>query len=80
MHPLLLEGLTDAAGFIGGALLGFGVGKLLGLDLFAAGYGSASIAAIALVGIGGGAGLQAARHWRRLRLARSLKDAKGKKP
>ena len=61
---LFIEGLSDAIGFIGGALLGFWIGRLLGLDIFAAGYGNASIAGILLVGIGGGGGLQLARRWR----------------
>jgi len=64
---LLLEGASDAAGFVVGALAGYGAALLLGLDLFAPGYGSASIGAIALVGLGGGLGLQGARHWRRRR-------------
>jgi hypothetical protein len=62
---LLIEGLSDAAGFVGGALLGFWAGQLLGFDIFAAGYGSASMIGIALVGLGGGLGLQLARRWRR---------------
>jgi hypothetical protein len=63
-NNLLLEGISDAIGFIGGALLGFWVGRLLGLDIFAAGYGNDSIGAIVLVGLGGGLGLQVARKWR----------------
>ena len=64
MLASLIEGLTDAIGFVAGALLGYGVGAALGLDLFAPGYGTGSIIAIMLVGIGGGAGLQAARRFR----------------
>ena len=64
MFATLLEGLTDAAGFVVGCLLGFGLGQGLGLDLFAPGYGTGSIAAILLVGIGGGVGLQVARRFR----------------
>jgi hypothetical protein len=64
MFASLMEGLTDAIGFVVGALLGFGVGAAFGLDLFAPGYGTGSIIAILLVGIGGGMGLQAARHFR----------------
>jgi len=60
----LLEGVSDAVGFVGGALLGFWGGQLLGLDLFAPGYGLDSIGAILLVGLGGGFGLQLARRWR----------------
>ena len=62
---LLLEGLSDAVGFVGGALLGFWIGRLLGLNIFAEGYGNASIAGIVLVGLGGGVGLQLARRWRK---------------
>ena len=61
---LLLEGLSDAVGFVGGALAGYGVSLLLGMDVFAEGYGTASIAGIALVGLGVGLGLHLARRWR----------------
>ena len=62
---LLIEGVSDAVGFVGGALLGFWAGRLLGFDLFAPGYSNASIAGILLVGLGGGLGLQLARRWRK---------------
>ena len=64
MLASLIEGLTDAIGFIVGALLGYGLGVTFGLNLFAEGYGTGSIIAIMLVGLGGGLGLQAARHFR----------------
>ena len=67
MNPLLLEGLSDAIGFLGGALLGFWIGRLLGIDIFAPGYGNAAIAGFLRVGVGGGAGVQLARRWRRSR-------------
>ena len=67
----LLEGISDAVGFVGGALLGFWGGQLLGLDLFAPGYGAASIGSILLVGLGGGIGLQLARRWRASQAASS---------
>lgn len=60
----LQEGLSDAIGFVGGALLGFWLGRWLGFDVFAPGYGNASVGGIVLVGLGGGAGLQIARRWR----------------
>jgi hypothetical protein len=63
MFASLIEGLTDAMGFVVGALLGYGIGAALGLDLFAPGYGTGSIVAILLVGLGGGMGLQAARRF-----------------
>ena len=71
MHPLLIEGLSDAVGFIGGALLGYWIGQALGLDLLAPGYGPSALGGIALVGLGGGIGLHLARRWRK---ARSGKD------
>jgi hypothetical protein len=64
MSPLLLEGLTDAVGFIGGVLLAYWIGKVLGFDPLAEGYGGNSIGGIVLAGLGGGIGLQLARKWR----------------
>lgn len=71
---LLKEGLSDAIGFVGGALVGFWAGRLLGLDLFAPGYGNASVGAILLVGLGGGIGLQLARKWRSRQTDKSQSD------
>ena len=56
-------GLSDAIGFLGGSLAGYWIGKLLGMDIFAPGYGVSSTVAILLVGLGGGLGLQLARRW-----------------
>ena len=61
---LLLEGVSDAVGFIGGALAGYWIGQFIGWDIFSEGYSGTSIGAIALVGLGGGGGLQLARLWR----------------
>jgi hypothetical protein len=63
-QPLWLEGVSDAIGFLAGALFGFGIGRLLGLDIFADGYGNIALGGIVLVGLGGGLGLQLARRWR----------------
>ena len=60
-------GLSDAIGFLGGSLSGYWLGKLLGMDIFAPGYGKSSTIAILLVGLGGGLGLQLARRWQRSR-------------
>jgi hypothetical protein len=60
---LLLEGIADAVGFLGGALLGLWIGRMFGLDIFAAGYGNKVLGAILLVGLGGGLGLKVARLW-----------------
>ena len=61
LKKLLIAGLVDAAGFSSGALLGFFLGKAIGADVFAAGYGNASMVGILLCGLGGGVGLQVAR-------------------
>ncbi|TXH89047.1 MAG: hypothetical protein E6Q78_08560 [Rhodoferax sp.] len=63
-NKLLIEGISDAVGFVGGALLGFWAGQWMGWDIFSQGYSPASIGGIVLVGLGGGAGLQIARRWR----------------
>ncbi|MEP6791892.1 MAG: hypothetical protein ABI907_10995 [Ramlibacter sp.] len=65
MNPLLLEGLTDATGFVGGVLLAYWLGLAVGFNPLAEGYGNSAIGGIVLAGIGGGAGLQLARRWRK---------------
>ena len=52
--PSLAEGISDAIGFVGGALAGFWLGQWLGMDIFAPGYGNKSLVGIVLVGLGGG--------------------------
>ncbi|MBC7469291.1 MAG: hypothetical protein H7322_08195 [Ramlibacter sp.] len=64
MNPLLIEGLTDAVGFMAGVLVAWLAGHLLGFDPLADGYGNSAIAGIVLAGLGGGAGVQLARRWR----------------
>lgn len=74
-----LEGITDAFGFVAGALTGFAIGHQLGLELLAPSYDTPSTIAIALVGLGGGAGLQLARAWRsswRPRVASNSNDTR----
>lgn len=57
-------GIAQAVLFVVGAMLGRGLGLLLGLDAFGSGeYSKREIIGIALVGLGGGAGAQAARVW-----------------
>ena len=63
-RQLLIEGFSDAVGFVGGALAGYWLGQFLGWDIFSEGYSGTSIGAIALVGLGGGGGLHLARLWR----------------
>lgn len=68
-NPLLVEGVTDAVCFVGGALLGYGLARLLGLDPLTEHYDLPSVVGIALVGLGGGVGLNLARRWRSNRKA-----------
>ena len=70
---LLMDGLADAVGFIGGSLMAFWLGRLLGINIFDAGYSNTTIAGIVMVGIGGGLGLQVAR---RVRATQRAKQAK----
>jgi hypothetical protein len=76
-----IEGATDAIGFVAGAFGGYGLGLVLGFDVFSPGYETSGIVGIVLVGIGGGPGLQIARATRR-RNAGSEKgsEAPGKSP
>ena len=67
MNPLLLEGLTDAAGFVGGFLVALVLARLLGFDPMVPGYANSTVAGMVMVGIGGGLGLQLARRWRAAR-------------
>ena len=70
-HParyLLLLGAGQALGFVLGAMLGWAAGTALGLDaLDPAGYTSSAMLGIALIGLGGGAGVQLARYGYRRR-------------
>ena len=61
-RQLMKLGIAQAVLFMVGAMLGRGLGLLLGLDAFGSGeYGKREILGIALIGLGGGAGAQAAR-------------------
>lgn len=71
MNRLLIEGLTDAVGFLAGALIAWGLGRLVGFDPLAAGYGGSAVGGIVLAGLGGGVGLSLAR---RLRTRRQEKN------
>ena len=49
MSRELIDGLTDACGFVGGALGGLFLGRAFDFDVFAAGYGTNSMLGILLV-------------------------------
>ena len=70
-----MDGLADAVGFIGGSLMAFWLGSLLGLNIFDAGYSNSTILGIVMVGIGGGLGLQVARRVRATQRAKQARDA-----
>jgi len=72
--PSLTDGIADAVGFVGGALAGFWLGQWLGLDIFAPGYGNKALLGIALVGLGGGLGLHAAKRWQASRRNKPSQD------
>jgi hypothetical protein len=59
------EGLADAAGFVIGALAGWGLGLLLGLDFFATpnAWGWREIAGLVLIALGCGLGKTVARRF-----------------
>ena len=67
-------GIFDAIGFVIGCLTGYGLGQLIGMDVFARGYDNSSMGGIVLVGLGGGLGLQMARRWQQ---GRDRKDDEG---
>ena len=71
MNPLLADGLADAIGFVGGVLLAWWLGKMLGFDPLAPGYGGGALGGIVLAGLGGGIGVQLAR---RARAAQRKRD------
>jgi len=55
--------LAQAAGFAAGALAGYVLARLLGIDLLRDPYGSRSVLAVAAIGLCGGIGIGAARRW-----------------
>jgi hypothetical protein len=62
LSPLMV-GISDAVGFLGGALVGYWVGQITGADIHLPGYGNAAMIGILLVGLGGGLGLKISRRW-----------------
>ena len=65
----LTEGLSDAAGFVGGALAGWLVGRWLGFDAMASGaWDGRATVGLVFVLAGCGVGKWAAKRWRANRL------------
>ena len=61
----LSEGLVDAAGFLGGALIGWQVGRWLGFDVLAPGEWTArTLLGLLILLAGCGAGKWASLRWR----------------
>jgi len=61
----LTEGLSDAVGFVLGALAGWGVGRLLGFDFVASpGYDARAMIGLVFIALGCGVGKWAATRWR----------------
>ncbi len=52
MNKLLQQGICDSVGFVGGALLGMILARLLDMDPLAQGYGAGSMVGILLCGLG----------------------------
>ena len=69
---LFAEGFTDALGFIVGALAFALLARVIGFDFLEPGYGTRVLIGLAMVGAGGGVGVQVARRL----LAQRDKDAK----
>ena len=74
MPPPVLKFLAEAVGFVGGALVGYWLGRWLGFDLLRDGWDNVSVIAIAAVGLCGGIGLGAGRRWAEKRGATPAQD------
>jgi hypothetical protein len=65
-RELLVEGVSDALGFLLGGLAGWAVGQWLGFDFFAeSGYTPRAMMGLVLIALGCGAGKWVALRWRR---------------
>ncbi|WP_024537294.1 hypothetical protein [Comamonas badia] len=63
MPPALIRPLARGVGFIAGALAGYWLARLLGIDVLRDLQGGKGVLAAGLIGLGGGIGLAAARRW-----------------
>jgi hypothetical protein len=67
----LIEGVSDAVGFVLGALAGWGLGQLLGFDFFASpGYDARAMAGLVFIALGCGFGKWMAKRWREQRTSK----------
>jgi hypothetical protein len=57
----MAQSVVDALGFLAGSGIAFFLSRQFGFDLFAQGYGSSSMVAILMCGLGGGLGVASAR-------------------
>ena len=71
-NEVVPEGFTDAIGFFVGALAAALLARVIGFDFLEPGYGTRVLIGLAMVGAGGGIGVQVARRL----LAQRDKDAK----
>ena len=61
-RQLLTLGLSQAAGFVVGGLLGYALGQVTGMDAMdPAGYTTSAMIGLLLIGLGAGGGAQLAR-------------------
>lgn len=63
MPPSVLRLLADVIGFIVGALVGYALARVAGIDVLRNLQDNASVLGIAAIGLGGGVGIGAARRW-----------------
>ena len=76
LRQALIDGLTDAVCFVGGAVIGWQVGKALGYDVLASGnQDSRNVVGWILLLAGCGAGIWASLRWRAAQAAKRSADA-----
>lgn len=77
LNRMLKQGISDAVGFVGGAMGGYWLSHFMGWELFAEGYSGTSIMGILAVGLSGGAGLHLARIWQQYNLGKDDDKSSG---
>lgn len=74
MSNPLIQGISDAVGFVAGGLLGMIIARSIGWDPFGEGYGTNSMIGIAICGLSGGVGVQIGRKFLSPFLERHFKE------